>query len=119
MDKKNDFSDLLHIPTREERIARLKARPTNVINPDPIWRTYPNVEITGSYKVFNSDWLTDDEGYMMHRKTGWEIMAKRDLGNLERKIEHLMQKTWFDANTFLPAYFHAVFVGEFAEKNDD
>ena len=119
MDKKNDFSDLLHIPTREERIARLKARPTNVINPDPKWRTYQNVELTGSYEVFNSDWLTDDEGYMMHRKTGWEIMAKGDLGNLEEKIRYLMHKTWFDANTLLPAYFHALMVCESEEKNDD
>lgn len=54
---------------------------------------------------FNEDWWIDVRGDMYQVREEYDIVADRlDEGDW---IRHLMTKAWFDANTFLPAYFEA------------
>lgn len=53
---------------------------------------------------FNADWFLDSKGNMCHNR-GYDIAANR-LSESDW-LSHLMEKVWFDANTFLPAYFEA------------
>ena len=61
-------------------------------------------ELPRGYAMFNEDWALSKKGDM--RGNGcYDIISER----LEEGdwILHLMEKMWFDANTFLPAYFEA------------
>ncbi len=64
------------------------------------WLTVPK-----GVKKFNKDWYLSETGDMWH-VTDYTIEKER----LEEDdwILHLMTKGWFDANTFLPAYFEAL-----------
>lgn len=57
------------------------------------------------YKRYNRDWLLTEHGDMMN-VVGYEIWGDRLTE--EDWLLHLMQKRWFDANTFLPAYMEAL-----------
>lgn len=56
------------------------------------------------FSQFNEDWWISPQGDMNH-VSDYCINAYR-LGE-DDWILHLMEKSWFDANTFLPAYFEA------------
>ena len=57
------------------------------------------------YEQFNEDWQLSERGDMCFHNSRYYIDADR----LKESdwIIHLMGKVWFDANTFLPAYFEA------------
>ncbi len=56
------------------------------------------------YYAYNRDWYIDDNGNLWHiTDYGIEVQL---LDN-EDWVLHLMQHSWFDANTFIPAYFEA------------
>lgn len=57
------------------------------------------------YKEFNRDWYLSHDGAMLHTN-GYPISAIQITE--DDWLLHLMEKTWFDANTFLPAYFEAL-----------
>lgn len=57
------------------------------------------------FKRFNSDWFIDRHGSMLH-VSGYLIPHVRV--DEDDWILHLMGKVWFDANTFVPAYFAAL-----------
>ena len=66
---------------------------------------FPYIEEESGYEVFNEDWLITVKGDMKCRRGGynvWYEMLKQD-----DIILHLMEKRWFDANTFLPAFCEA------------
>ncbi len=56
-------------------------------------------------ELFNEDWFLSPKGDM------YESHGRYEIGAYSLKdddwILHLMDKTWFDANTFIPAYFAA------------
>lgn len=52
----------------------------------------------------NSDWFVSVRGGMLHM-SGYYIEPERL--DEEDWVLHLQEKCWFDANTFLPAYFFA------------
>lgn len=56
------------------------------------------------YEKFNEDWYISKNGDMNHI-SDYPI----DSNQLEDDdwILHLMEKSWFDANTFIPAYYRA------------
>lgn len=56
------------------------------------------------YEWFNKDWLLTKNGDMLNAIADYEILNDELQGNL---FCRLMSKKWFDANTFLPAYFQA------------
>ena len=53
---------------------------------------------------FNEDWAISDDGDLLG--LGYYLISSHRLkeGNW---LLHLMGKKWFDANTFIPAYFEA------------
>lgn len=57
------------------------------------------------YEDFNVDWFLSPKGNMLYVWFDYEILYSQ----LEDQntILHLMEKDWFDANTFIPAYFEA------------
>ena len=57
------------------------------------------------YRAYNDDWLLTDNGDMMNSLSNYEI-ANYDLDR-EDLLLHLSYKRWFDANTFIPAWFEA------------
>lgn len=57
------------------------------------------------YEEFNTDWFLSPSGDMICRRGGYKI--DHTCLALTNWAEHLMEKRWFDANTFLPAYFAA------------
>ena len=68
------------------------------------------------FEVFNEDWLINEVGDLHYRHHYYPIDA-RDLK--EELIKHLMQKKWFDANTFMPAYFEGQFRWEFHNEQKE
>lgn len=66
---------------------------------------YSRCEIPDGYEVYNSDWLLTPKGDMKSRLSGYEIGC--DVLCRDDWMLHLMEKRWFDANTFIPAYFDA------------
>ena len=77
----------------------------NAIVPFPSMQKERRRDIPPGYEDFNNDWFLSPRGDMCNAWTNYEIfdynLAQNDL------IIHLMEKNWFDANTFLPAYFEA------------
>jgi len=57
------------------------------------------------YEEFNTDWFLSPSGDMICRRGGYQIA--HDILPVTNWPEHLMEKRWFDGNTFLPAYFEA------------
>lgn len=57
------------------------------------------------FKDFNEDWYVGLNGDLLGKRTGYHIPHY----DLERDhwFVHLKDKMWFDADTFLPAYFKA------------
>lgn len=62
-------------------------------------------DLMKGYEKFNSDWYIDKIGNMNH-VSDYPIDANRLTE--DDWFLHLMEKSWFDANTFLPAYFEAL-----------
>lgn len=55
------------------------------------------------YEEYNVDWFLTPKGDMFNAWSDYEIESDRlDEDDL---VLHCMGKRWFDANTFLPAYF--------------
>lgn len=107
------YADLLHIPTREELIARFRSKDRNTIRPK---KEITNNQHERGFEVFNEDWLINEVGDLHYRHHYYPIDA-RDLK--EELIKHLMQKKWFDANTFMPAYFEGQFRWEFHNEQKE
>lgn len=88
----------------------MKENILKVIKPDNNYnQNYRNLvakrpSLMVGYNKFNDDWYLSDRGDMNH-VSDYPI----DADQLEDDdwILHLMEKSWFDANTFLPAYYHA------------
>ena len=57
------------------------------------------------YEPYNSEWLLSPKGDMKHCYVGYEIAY--DILEKGDWLLHLSAKRWFDANTFIPAYFEA------------
>lgn len=57
------------------------------------------------YEEYNEDWFLSPDGDMMNCRSGYEI--ERDVLDHDDWILQLMDKRWFDANTFIPAYYEA------------
>lgn len=62
-------------------------------------------KIPQGYEIFNDDWALSSTGDMFCIESYYEIYD--NLLNQSHWILHLMEKWWFDANTFIPAYFEA------------
>lgn len=60
---------------------------------------------TLDYEEYNVDWFLSPHGDMMCRRGGYEITA--DILDRGHWLWFLAEKRWFDANTFLPAYYEA------------
>lgn len=63
----------------------------------------PNVDVN-RWARFNSDWFVSVNGGLLHM-SGYYITPDRLVE--EDWILHLSEKTWFDANTFIPVFFYA------------
>lgn len=63
-----------------------------------------DIAIDGVWRPFNRDWFLSPEGDMNHVS---DYPIERSQLDDEDWLLHLMEKSWFDANTFLPAYFEA------------
>ena len=76
----------------------------NIINAHNKYILYP-VPCPNGFAPFNEDWYISENGCLMNARAEYHIHADE----LEKShwIGHLMQKRWFDANTFIPAYFEA------------
>lgn len=59
-----------------------------------------------SMEMFNKDWNIDPTGNLEHAKRGYFIESAR-LTEEDWLLHLSTSKAWFDANTFLPAYFEA------------
>lgn len=57
------------------------------------------------YEEYNEDWFLSSEGDMYNAWSLYEIDS--DTLTDDDWLLHCMGKRWFDANTFLPAYFEA------------
>lgn len=57
------------------------------------------------YEEFNEDWYLSTRGDMINSWNGYPIYHNQLTRN--DWVLHLMAKMWFDANTFIPAYFEA------------
>ena len=57
------------------------------------------------FRYFNEDWCIGLYGDMFDRRTGYLI--HHDELKKDHWYVHLRDKMWFDADTFLPAYFRA------------
>ena len=68
----------------------------------PATNWHPN-----GFKDFNEDWLIREDGFMLDKRTGYQIHPlELDMNNW---LLHLLDKRWFDAETFLPAYLFACY----------
>ena len=57
------------------------------------------------YEPYNDDWFLSRKGDMLNRLSDYNI-SHDTIGHGDWLI-HLMEKRWFDANTFIPAWFEA------------
>lgn len=57
------------------------------------------------YDSYNDDWHISPNGDLMSSKSGYEIGS--DVLEHDDWILNLSEKRWFDANTFIPAYYEA------------
>lgn len=74
----------------------------NQINPEKSERLIPCPQ---GFDKFNDDWYLNTEGCIHSTRMPYMIGAE-DL-DFDDWFLHLMEKRWFDANTFLPAYMEA------------
>lgn len=74
------------------------------IDPSDKWY-FGNRKTPDGYEQFNEDWALSPEGDMSFHNDRYYI--SHDRLKEDDWILHLMGKGWFDANTFLPAYFEA------------
>ena len=65
------------------------------------------IESYNGWELFNEDWFISPNGDMYASYGRYDITADRLME--DDWIIHLMEKAWFDANTFLPAYFQACY----------
>jgi len=67
--------------------------------------THKQCKAPDGYHWFNRDWAISDDGSMIQVEEDYPIHHSR----LEENdwFLHLMEKAWFDANTFIPAYLEA------------
>ena len=74
-------------------------------DPDAFLRNEVGSCNTSRWQRFNSHWFISKAGDLLH-VSGYQIGA----GRLSEPdwILHLEEKIWFDANTFMPAYFAAL-----------
>lgn len=63
----------------------------------------PSVD-AGKWARFNTDWFVSVNGGLLHM-SGYYITPDRL--SEEDWLLHLSEKTWFDANTFIPVFFYA------------
>ena len=54
-----------------------------------------------------SDWTVSDNGDLINTRYGYEISAE-DLIERDDWILHMMEKSWMNYNSFIPAYFKAL-----------
>ena len=57
------------------------------------------------YDTYNDDWHISPNGDMLSSRSGYEI--GNDVLDKDNWILQCADKRWFDANTFIPAYFEA------------
>ncbi len=57
------------------------------------------------YEEYNEDWCLTPDGDMYNVLSDYEIGS--NMLYKDDWILHLSEKRWFDANTFIPAYFEA------------
>ena len=57
------------------------------------------------YEKYNFEWYLSPQGDMMNTRSGYTI--EHDILKKDDWVLHLSEKRWFDANTFIPAYFEA------------
>lgn len=62
-------------------------------------------ECPNGYEEYNNDWFLTPDGDMFNAWSDYEIDSDRL--DEDDWILHCMSKRWFDANTFIPAYFEA------------
>lgn len=62
-------------------------------------------ECPAGYEEYNVDWFLTPDGDMFNAWSDYEI--ENDRLDEDDWILHCMGKRWFDANTFIPAYFEA------------
>lgn len=62
-------------------------------------------ECPSGYEEYNIDWFLTPDGDMFNAWSDYEIESDRL--DEDDWILHCIGKRWFDANTFLPAYFEA------------
>lgn len=95
-----DFEAIFNVCMFDD-LAEIK-KPTTI---EPEKNNYPIRNCPKGYEFFNEDWCLSQTGDMFNRRSGydiWDYMLKhKDL------VLHLMEKVWFDANTFIPAYFES------------
>lgn len=87
-------NDLLSMEIPTQRIIETKSKWSFG------WPGCPN-----GYEQFNEDWQLSPKGDMCFHNGRYDIEAERL--KEDDWIIHLMEKAWFDANTFIPAYFEA------------
>jgi hypothetical protein len=106
-----DYLVDLKQPTQEEIKADMKkhTEDSKTITPARAGLKFhtPAEEDCGgeNFELYNKDWFMSEHGDMCFAYFGYFIDAHR-LGEGDWFL-HLMGKKWFDANTFLPAYFEA------------
>ena len=66
------------------------------------YRKFPCPE---GFTTFNEDWFISEDGSIRASRAEYTIFSG-ELAN-DHWLLHLMSKRWFDANTFIPAYFEA------------
>lgn len=71
----------------------------------PIKKGIRREENHNDWDLYNEDWFISPNGDMYASFGRYTIEAIRL--KEEDWIIHLMEKKWFDANTFIPAYFEA------------
>lgn len=62
-------------------------------------------ELPKGFDEYNSDWFISTDGDMMNARSCYQIGS--DVLDHDDWLLHLSEKRWFDANTFIPAYFEA------------
>lgn len=62
------------------------------------------LNVPKGYKHVNADWLLTESGDMWHVT---DYFIEHERLDEDDWFIHLMGKTWFDANTFMPAYIEA------------
>lgn len=93
-------------------VKKLRKCEVDILNAKPVSIIDPNFKENGchqkcpeGYDVYNEDWFLSPKGDMCNRCSGYYIEA--DKLRKDDWILHCMERRWFDANTFIPAYWEA------------